>query len=744
MTDASDERNPLQGPDTNKIVATLINTLQINENGRTDGIQLETATGEVGWIVFSSDSDGQSYEWEVGTSYRLENIDRTDSTQIQRNRKERVRAALSNIQYIDELAKDDDEFYYCPDCGGMVDTETVVDIEPVALQCFKALSDPVWGIGDASVTIEPAGERVDDWQGQHSEKRGRGRSHSPEALICQDCRLNVTERYQQQIAKRQQTEPNSIESADADHAPRSGSADHLAAPQSNAASAPSANAEVGMATGGAKDATNFRDNIKNGYLPQPDSLAFEGLFYDYHFDTGATTESDSLFYPTYATAITNSPHTGTEERYLTVGLNSNLTEQQLERKPLNLVAVVDISGSMSSEFNQYYYDQHGSRREVEGETQAETKMEAARTALSALTEQLRPEDRLGVVLYNSDPHVAKPLRRVENTDMEAIRGHIKEVQAGGGTDMMAGFESAMDLFEPHLNADLSAVENRVVFLTDAMPNRGATDQPDIVDRFEQAATHNVHTTFVGVGIDSNPDLVESISGIRGANHYFVHSTQEFTQRLADEFTYMVTPLVFDLSVEIVSDGYQIEAIYGSPTADKESGDVLEVNTLFPSPTNDGETRGGVTLLKISKVDPEASLEIVAEWVERDGTQGTDRQEVSFTESSATYFSNSGIRKAVLLSRYGETLRNWMAEIRTNLGENEDDISEVTQDGWIYTDEQQLDQGEWETGSVTLTVPPKYQFQFKSLKDYFESEMEKIGDESLRQEIEILELLTSQT
>jgi Ca-activated chloride channel family protein len=160
--------------------------------------------------------------------------------------------------------------------------------------------------------------------------------------------------------------------------------------------------------------------------------------------------------------------------------------------------------------------------------------------------------------------------------MDAIRSHIDEIQAGGGTDMFAG---AMDLLEPYHDADLEAVENRVVFMTDAMPNLGTTGETDIVDGFEDAAAKHVHTTFVGIGFDTNADLVESISGVRGANHYFVHSTEEFTERLADEFTYMVTPLVFDLSLDVVSDGYEIDAVYGSPNADRATGEVMHVTTL---------------------------------------------------------------------------------------------------------------------------------------------------------------------
>jgi Ca-activated chloride channel family protein len=394
-----------------------------------------------------------------------------------------------------------------------------------------------------------------------------------------------------------------------------------------------------------------------------------------------------------------------------------------------------VSGSMSSQFEQYYYDEHGNRREVGSDSDENSKMAAARKALSSLTEQLRDEDQLGVVLYSSGAHVAKPLRPVGETNMDAIRDHIKHISAGGGTDMSAGYSAAMDLLEPHHGADLAEVENRVVFMTDAMPNLGTTDRDDIVDEFDAAADKHVHTTFVGIGLDTNADLVESISGVRGANHYFVHSTEEFTQRLADEFTYMVTPLVFDLSLDVVSDGYEIEAVYGSPNADQATGEVMHVTTLFPSPTSEGETRGGVTLLQLRETGPNASLELVANWMERDGTADRDVATIDVPTVSPEHFDNTGIRKAVVLSRYGRLLREWMSAVRDDTGDLEAD----SVDDWVHPDEREL--GEWEDQSVPLAVPSSYQDEFEALRQYVTSEQEIIGDDDVTQEVEILKLLS---
>jgi len=699
-------------------------------------IQMESVAGISGWILFTPTAAGRDYDWERGTRYRLHGVIGCDAARAQRGRQDRVTDALTALDGLNKVIGDGTDLAACPTCGGPVDVEDALDISAEIRRRVAELTGPIHGIGDESLSIDRLGTDVIDWRPQPDHHRRRSGQYDPPAVVCPDCGTDVTTHYREEItATRADTEGGMQDIVkEALDAPEQAMASQASMNASPASSPAGGAADVGMATGGAKDANNFRDNIHEGYVPHPDSLAYEGLFYDYYFETGDRAGGDSLFYPSYSMAVSESPLTGDVERYLTVGLNSNLTEDDLERKPLNLVAVVDVSGSMDSQFDQYYYDEHGNRCEVTADGDTQSKMAAAREALSALTEQLRDEDRFGVVLYSNDAHIAKPLRRVGETNMDAIRDHITDISAGGGTDMSAGYAAAMDLLKPHYGADLTAVENRIVFMTDAMPNLGTTGRENIVAEFDTAADKGVHTTFVGIGLDTNADLVESISEVRGANHYFVHSTEQFTQRLADEFTYMVTPLVFDLSLDVVSDGYEIEAVYGSPNADRATGEVMHVTTLFPSPTTEGETRGGVTLLQLRESDPEASLELVANWVERDGTHGRDAVTLSFPTTVPEHFDTTGIRKAVLLTRYGRLLREWMAAVRDDTS----DPDGTGVDEWSHPDDREL--GAWEEQSVPLTVPSPFQNRFEVLRQYCTSELDVIGDQDLTQELEILKLL----
>lgn len=357
---------------------------------------------------------------------------------------------------------------------------------------------------------------------------------------------------------------------------------------------------LGFSVGGAKDINNFRENIEDGYFPIQSDITYEGIFYDYNFDTGnkEKEETDKLFYPTYSTAISKDPFSENEEYYVSVGLNSNIKEEDFSRKKLNLVLVLDISGSMDSTINSYYYD--GLPENYE-EKEQKSKMKLAEESINILLDHLKPEDSLGVVLFDDGAYLGKPISVVDSTDIEAIKNHILEVEAMGGTNFEAGIELAKEQFDEFGIKDKSEYENRMIVITDAMPNIGETSKEGLRKTLEDYCDEGIYTTFIGVGVDFNTDVIKNITDIEGANYYSVSSEDEFKTRMGEEFEYMVTPLVFDLNMNFESDGFEIEKVYGTDSKEAEEGNLMSVNTLFPSSSNEnGEVKGGIIILKLAK------------------------------------------------------------------------------------------------------------------------------------------------
>jgi Ca-activated chloride channel family protein len=651
--------------------------------GRVCRLQVVDTTGTVFTVLTTAERDHPDVE--AGATYRLLGV---------------LGAA--------PVSRSVDDDWACPDCGGDLRQGGVVDIVDAALaQAVSQLDlDGLFGIVDAEASVRrvATGETaVDDWTPMQSD-----RSVTTPEYVCDACGRHVDSRDLHGAREAMANEAD-MEMAEG--------------PGAVACSAPAET--VGLAAGGAKDVDNFRENVASGYTPQPEAISDEGLFYDYYFETGQCTETDALFAPRYAAAVAEHPIEGPTERYLSVGLDSTLSVDAFERPRLDLVAVLDVSGSMDSDFDAYYYDEHGNKQ-TPGDGAA-TKLEAATQSLCALTEQLREDDRLGVVLYNHRAHVAKPLRDVATTDMPAIRRHIRDIAAGGSTNLADGFEAAVDMLVDETPDPRT--ERRVVFMTDMMPNTGTTEEGELTSLFADAAAEGIHTTFIGMGLDANADLSETLSGIRGANHYFIHSAEEFERRLGEEFDYMVTPLVYDLTLELDADGYEVDAVHGSPSADPATDRLMHVGTLFPSAKQDGDARGGVVLARLLETGASGDLELVASWTERDGGQHRESVTVALPDEPDTY-AHDGVRKAIALARYARELRTWARDLH----DRADAATGV--DDWLLPDQR----GQHERESVPLVVPEAYHERFATLRSYLADEMDALGDEALQQELDLLATL----
>jgi len=487
---------------------------------------------------------------------------------------------------------------------------------------------------------------------------------------------------------------------------------------------------IGFSVGGAKDVENYRENVKKGYLPLDSDVNYEGLFYDYYFDTGLDKPCVKLFCPSYSRAVLKDPFSKEDEYYVSVGLNSNIPMDEFDRKPLNVVVVLDVSGSMSSPFDQYYYD----RTSLANPEDQDSKMEVANQSLVDMLQHLRPEDRFGLVTFDHHASVLEPLQRYGDYNKQQLKKRILAIQPNGATNMEAGLRTGASLY-----ADLEldpSYDNRIIFLTDAMPNTGYVSGDDLHGITDALARNkDIFTTFVGVGVDFNTELVEQLTKTHGANYLSVHSKEDFKHRLTDNFIYLVSPLLFDVSLEIKSDAWDIEKVYGSPKANEATGELLQVDTLFPSPSEEGEVKGGVILLKMKPKDKEGDITLIASYTDRDGD--THHSESTFVfQPDIKKVDSTGVRKAVLLTRYANLLKSWILhERRPSLfldGEGNDVLVEYGIPTYFRT------LSPWERESMSLIVSDAYRSYFSLFKEHMVHEMEKMNDTSLVQELEMID------
>lgn len=494
---------------------------------------------------------------------------------------------------------------------------------------------------------------------------------------------------------------------------------------------------LGYSVGGSKNIENFRQNIKNGYFPISTDITYNGLFYDYYFNTGKTKESNELFSPSYSMAISKDPISSQKEYYMTVGLNSNIKMSDFKRKKQNIMIVLDISGSMSSPLNSYYYD--GNEEE---EKEIKSKMRLANEAVNLMIDELDEDDRFGIVLFDDSSYLAKPMNLVKETDVEKIKEHVLEISEQGGTNFEEGYTKATESFKKeYLNDD--EYDNRIIVITDAMPNLGQTSKKGLSKYIENNAKNKIYTTFIGVGVDFNTEVIQELSNVRGANYYSVSSNEQFRKILGEDFDFMLTPLVFDLNLKFESDSYELEEVYGTDTIDKSTGNIINVNTLFPSKTNsENGSKGGVILLKLKKKNNESDrkIKLNVSYMDTNESKFANSEEIQFINDNE-FYANTGIRKSIALVRYANCLKNWILYERTEK-DNKFIINEETGiTDCTYTKENIYKMlGINERISVKLSVSEEYKEIFRIIKEYIENEKDELKDDDLQQEIDLLDSL----
>jgi len=366
------------------------------------------------------------------------------------------------------------------------------------------------------------------------------------------------------------------------------------------------------------------------------------------------------------------------------------------------VTVLDISGSMASSFSGRWGGD-------------DTKMKAANEAVLSLLTNLNADDRFGLVLFDDRTQTHIALQRVGELDLNQIAS-IVQIRPRGGTNFEIGYSAGMQMLNRQ-NTD-SDFEDRLVLLTDAHPNSGRTDAKSLLGMVSAAASRNRFTTFVGVGLDFNADLISQITKVRGANYFCVRSSEQFLRVLDDEFDYFVSPIVFDLCLALQREGDTdngcIEAVFGSNSKTKRidlsTGEVLRINSLFPSKPNKkrkGKSKGGVVLIKL-KANVGGEVVVRCSFEDRDGNKHSNEQRVSLeaADEEEEVVEDLVLRKGVLLTRYVLIIREWISD----------------------------------TKSSQLRVSPRFKRIFSSFLKHFKAEMKVLQDEDLQREVDMLERL----
>jgi len=264
---------------------------------------------------------------------------------------------------------------------------------------------------------------------------------------------------------------------------------------------------------------NARRFISAGNLPPPDAVRSEELINYFRYDYARPVTRETPFTVTTDVALTPwNPQT----RLLRIGLRGYDLPSEGARPPANLVFLVDVSGSMSSE----------------------DKLPLVKTALAGLAGELGPRDRVSIVVYAG----AAGLVLEPTNDPARIRGALERLSAGGSTAGGAGLQLAYNIARDNF---IKGGVNRILLATDGDFNVGVSDTKTLIDMVERERDSGITLTTLGFGTGNyNEAMMEQVADHGNGNYSYIDSALEARKVLGDQMSSTLFTIAKDVKIQV--------------------------------------------------------------------------------------------------------------------------------------------------------------------------------------------------
>ncbi len=137
------------------------------------------------------------------------------------------------------------------------------------------------------------------------------------------------------------------------------------------------------------------------------------------------------------------------------------------------------------------------------------KIELARLAAAGVIENLRPIDKVGVLIFDNSFQWTVPIRKAE--DRTLIKRLVAGITPDGGTQIAPALSEAYRKTLPE-----RALYKHIVLLTD-----GISEEGDSIPLAQEAARNRVTISTVGLGQDVNRAFLEKVANFSRGKSYFL-------------------------------------------------------------------------------------------------------------------------------------------------------------------------------------------------------------------------------
>lgn len=265
--------------------------------------------------------------------------------------------------------------------------------------------------------------------------------------------------------------------------------------------------------------SNMRRFINMGQLPPANAVRVEEFINYFNYEYPEPKKD----YPFSITTEMSDCPWQAEHKLLRVGLKGQHFDKY-EMPPSNLVFLLDVSGSM----NQY------------------NKLPLLKSAFKLLTQQLRDEDRVSIVVYAGASGVV--LSPTAGSNQRKIMEALDQLEAGGSTAGAEGIELAYRLAK---EAFIKGGNNRVILATDGDFNVGISSDRGLEKLIEAKRKEGVFLTVLGFGMGNYKDSKMEILADKGNGNYaYIDNLKEAKKVLVDEITGTLFTIAKDVKIQV--------------------------------------------------------------------------------------------------------------------------------------------------------------------------------------------------
>ncbi len=263
-----------------------------------------------------------------------------------------------------------------------------------------------------------------------------------------------------------------------------------------------------------------RSSLMNGYLPVAEAVRVEEMLNYFPYAYPAPEAGGAPFKPTVTVAQTPwNPGT----LLMTVGIQGRLPATDA-RPPLNLVFLIDTSGSMNQP----------------------NKLPLLKQSFRLMLGRLRPEDEVAIVTYAGS--AGRPLDAIAATERGEILSALDLLDARGSTAGAAGIQLA---YQTAAGMAAEGEVTRVILATDGDFNVGISDPEQLKDFIARQRESGIYLSVLGFGRGNLDDLtMQALAQNGNGQASYIDTLAEAQKVLVDQLTGTLFPIADDVKIQV--------------------------------------------------------------------------------------------------------------------------------------------------------------------------------------------------